>query len=194
MPAIASCKTKIFETAARLFYSRGIKSTGVDLIISEAGVNKTTFFKHFPSKQVLVLSYLNFRDEQWLSWLTQRISEIGSTPRCRLLAIFQALGEWFQMPDYCGCAFTNTLAEFRDRETPEYKIASAHKEKLRDQIKSLVMAAGSIESEQCADQLMLLIEGAIVRAQLEGRPDAADDARSIAELVLDRFSMPTQST
>jgi AcrR family transcriptional regulator len=193
MPALPSCKSKIFETATRLFYSRGIKSTGVDLIISEAGVNRTTFFKHFPSKQDLVVEYLNTRDKQWMSWLTTRIAEIGPTPRCRLMAIFQALEEWFQTPDYCGCAFTNTLAEFRDEDSPEYRIAISHKKALRKEIKELATAAGASQPSHCADQLMLLIEGAIVRAQLEGRPAAAADARMMAEMVLDK-NLPAMAT
>jgi len=185
MPPIESTKEKILDTAARLFYSRGIRATSADLIIAEAGIHKSTFFKHFPTKAEVVTAYLRRRDDKWMTWLITRVDAIAGKPENRIIAIFDALGEWFNEPDYRGCAFINTAAETADSTAQDFVLAVEHKERLAAFVRECAKSAHVKRVDQVVDEFMLLIEGAIVRAQM-GTPKSATTAKSIAKLLLAR--------
>jgi AcrR family transcriptional regulator len=184
MPALASTKEKIVDTAARLFYSRGIRATTTDLIISEAGVHKSTFFKHFPTKAEVVVAYLKRRDDNWMDWLTTRLEALAKKPENRLIAIFDALGEWFSEADFRGCAFINVAAETADSKALDFLLAVEHKRRLAALVKDCAKLAHVKRVEQLVEEFMLLIEGAIVRAQMEGTNKSATTAKLIAKMLL----------
>ena len=101
-------RQRVLDTAAKLFYRDGVRAVGVDRIASESGVAKMTLYYHFGSKDDLVAAWLRQRDEEWMSWLRDAV---GRRRGHRLLAVFDALREWFEMPTFRGCAFVNGHAE-----------------------------------------------------------------------------------
>lgn len=104
-PTAGSARERVLSTAARLFYAHGVRATGIDRIIAEAGVAKMSFYRHFPSKSGLVQAFLDRRHAQWMAWfeaaLQRRVAQAG-VPRLSMLA--DVLGEWFAQADFRGCA------------------------------------------------------------------------------------------
>lgn len=181
-----SARERILETALRLFYQNGIRATGIDRIIAESGVAKMSFYRHFPSKKDLVAAFLQRRHEFWMDWFTGRVGELRAGGAAGLSVLADALEEWFRQPTFRGCAFINIVAE--PGEEAERSIALEHKEALRRFILTLLPEAVSSRAEEYADLALLVVEGAIVRAQMTGDPRAAGQARRLlgmldAELV-----------
>jgi len=159
-------RLRILHAAHKLFYQYGIRGVGVDWIIAEAGVTKVTFYRHYPSKQDLVRSYLDYRHERWMTWIQEAIQSHGGD----LEGMVLALQEWFSNPTFRGCAFLNTLGELGGSE-PEWKVVVAkHKESFRSLLASLL--PDNPERETHASILALTIDGAIMRAEW-GDPLAA---------------------
>ena len=107
-----SRRDELVDTALRLFYTRGFNATGIDKILAEAGGAKMTLYKHFRSKEELILAALNRRDEQFRNWLMGEMEKASPRPRERLLAMFDALEDWFNGRafkglGFNGCAFIN---------------------------------------------------------------------------------------
>lgn len=170
-------RERILRAAARLFYEQGFHSTGIDLIIAEAGVAKMSLYQHFRSKDELVGAFLARRDDFWCDWLAGRVEALAATPKARLPAVFDALGEWFCSDEFRGCAFINAAAEFSDAKHSARLISRQHKERVHAYLKGLGDAAKLARTSELAAQLSLLVEGAIVTAQI-AEPAAA---REIAQ-------------
>lgn len=183
MPPIPSAKETIVETALKLFYQRGIRSTSVDLLIQESGVHKSTFFKHFPSKSDVVIAFLRRRDEKWMEWMKGRVDSLAKKPEGKVLAVFDALGEWFEDPNFRGCAFINTIAENFDDQSLETILCIEHKERFAKYIKKLVGKTNFKRQDALVEELVLIVEGSIVRAQMN-IPNAAATAKNIAKQLL----------
>ena len=184
-------REKLVETAQKLFARAGYHATGIDKIIAEAGVARMTLYKHFKSKDELILAALRRRDEEFREWLIRTVERRAADPRGRLLAIFDAVAEWIvgqAFPDrpFTGCSFINAAAEFSDPNHPVHRAAAEHKALLLDYVRKLAAAAGAKAPEMLARQLLLLKEGAIVTAQVSGDSDAAHNAKAVAVLLLER--------
>ncbi|WP_018228576.1 TetR/AcrR family transcriptional regulator [Methyloversatilis universalis] len=163
-------RTRVLECAYRLFYRHGLRATGIDRIIAESGVAKASFYRHFPTKLALVDAYLDLRHARWMGWLESRLS---ATPDARawLAALPDALDDWFRAPGFRGCAFINGHAE-AGTDAPAMTVI--HKRELAVRIERACHEAGCVRPDEVAADLLLAIEGAIVRAQMEG----ADAARA----------------
>ena len=111
-------REKILAAATRLFYAHGINNVGVDRVVVEAKVTKTSLYRHFPSKELLVLAFLERINAEWSEWMKVRVMGSSADPTARLLAVFDALGEWFKTPTFRGCPFINTSAETPIPSTP----------------------------------------------------------------------------
>src|SRR5918999_3082396 len=110
-----SARERILETAYELFARRGIRGVGVDEVIDRAGVAKATLYRHFPSKDDLVLAFLERREERWTRGLVEAEARLrGDTPEEQLLAVFDVFDEWFRGADFDTCAFINVLLELGD--------------------------------------------------------------------------------
>ena len=107
----SAARQRILDTAFRLFYARGIRAVGVDLIIAESGVAKATFYKHFPAKDDLVVAYLDKVDVIWTGQLTSAAEAAGPAPAEQLVGMFDALASACRREGYRGCAFINAAAE-----------------------------------------------------------------------------------
>lgn len=176
----------LVDTALNLFSRYGFHATGIDRILAESGVAKMTLYKHFKSKDELILAALRRRDELHRNWFMREVEKLATAPRDRLLALFGALEAWFQSSEFSGCCFINATAEYADRDDPIHAAAAEHKRLIRSYIRELAAAAQAKAPDELTDQLMLLMEGAIVSAQITGEAVAARQARSAAEVLVGR--------
>jgi len=183
-PNKSAARQRILAAAHRLFYAQGIRATGVEELVAVAGVARMSFYKHFPSKQALVIAFLHERHQNWQQQLETQAKARSHTPADELRAVFQVLKEWFGEADFRGCAFINTVLETADPHTQEHLLARQHKHVLRTYLEGLLRADHFGDPAQGAAQLLLLIDGAIVRAQLGDGPAAATSAQALAELLL----------
>ena len=172
-------RERILATAARLFYAQGVRATGIDRIIAEAGVAKATLYYHFPAKTDLVRAWLRRRHEAWFAEFELRLRE---TRRRGLPALADALGRWFAAGDFNGCAFINLTAE---SAADEWREAScAHKDALRELIAGrLSDTVTPAQKASLAAQALLVIEGMIVRYQMTRDPAVVDDGRALLTLL-----------
>lgn len=181
-----SRRDHLVETALALFNRDGFHATGIDGILAEAGVAKMTLYNHFKSKDELILAALRLRDERFRDWFVRSVEARAANPRGRLLALFGALDEWINQPDFSGCAFINASAEYGRPDDPIHRAAAEHKRLVRDYVRGIAAQAGAPDAGALADVLSLLLEGAIVSAQVSGQRDAAKLARRAATLLIKR--------
>lgn len=178
-------KTRVLETAERLFYAEGLRAVGVDRIIAESGVAKATFYRHFPSKDDLVLAFLRARSTAWLDWLRTVVESHAAAPSDLPLVVFDALHARFKHRGYRGCAFINTIAEIAQGDHAAHTVSHEHKEELRRYVRDMLITGGyAAHAEELSSQFLILIDGAIVTSVREGKPDAALRARDVAATLL----------
>jgi AcrR family transcriptional regulator len=159
-------RERILETAARLFLRDGFRAVGVDTIVAEAGVAKMTLYAHFPSKDDLIVAYLERANQQFWAWLEG--ASVADGPRAKLLAMFDAVGRQADSPQCLGCTFQGTAAEFPDPEHPGHRVALAHKQAVLARLRGLAEDAGLRAPADLAQQLLLLMDGAWVAARMFG--------------------------
>lgn len=175
---------RILKVADKLFYQDGIRAVGVDRLIAESGVAKASFYRAFPSKDDLVAAWLDMRDQQWRAWLQATIDQLAPRAQDKPLAVFDALDTRFRLSTFRGCAFINTLTELARLDHPGAHAARRHKESVRTLLASLLKDAGYKNFESLSVIFLQLIDGAIVAAVREGKPDSALRAKQLAELTL----------
>jgi AcrR family transcriptional regulator len=178
-------RDELVDRALELFYRHGFHATGIDRVLAESGVAKMTLYKHFRSKDELILAALRRRDERFRSWFMREVERRGRSARERLLVVFDILQTWFQSRDFRGCLFVNAAAEFHDRDDPIHAAASEHKRLIRDFLAELAREAGAKDPGGLASALNLLMEGAISVAHVAGDESAAGDARRTAERLIE---------
>lgn len=175
---------RILKVADKLFYQDGIRAVGVDRLIAESGVAKASFYRAFPSKDDLVAAWLDVRDQQWRAWLQATVDQLAPRAQDKPLAVFDALDTRFRLSTFRGCAFINTITELARLDHPGAHAARRHKESVKTLLASLLKDAGYKNFEPLAVIFLQLIDGAIVAAVREGKPDAALRAKQLAELTL----------
>ncbi|MEQ9491011.1 MAG: TetR family transcriptional regulator [Alphaproteobacteria bacterium] len=178
-------RDELVQKALQAFYRNGFNATGMDRLVADTGISKTSMYKHFRTKEDLILAVLRLRDEQFRNWLYRRMEDLGKTPRQQLAALFDALEEWFDEPGYRGCMFIKASSEFQDASHPIHKQSADHKRMLEDHITKLAAQAGYADPGALARQLLLLKEGAIVTAHLGHTEHPARDAKAAALVLLD---------
>jgi AcrR family transcriptional regulator len=183
-----SARGRILETAYDLFSHDGVRAVGIDRIIAEARIAKATLYRHFPSKEDLVLAFLELREQRWTrEWLEVETERIAGRPQKRVLAIFEALDDWFHTADFEGCPFIKTLLEVREPDSAIHQAAARHLAVIRDKLRHYAEQAGARDPEEMAYQLQILMMGAIISA-VRGDLEAARRARVFAELLLESSS------
>jgi AcrR family transcriptional regulator len=189
----ASARERILETAYDLFSRHGIRAVGVDRIIASSGVAKMSLYRHFSSKDDLVLAFLERREERWTKdWLRAEATSRGETGAERLLAIFDVFDEWFQQPDFEGCSFINVLLEFDDPDHPIRRASTEHLATIRGYVREFAEQAGVDDPDDLARQWHILMKGSIVSAGW-GDTLAARRARRMGELLLEREGVLAES-
>ena len=178
--ATSEARQRILETADRLFYQDGLRAVGIDRIIAEAGVAKMSLYKHFPSKDDLILAVLKYREEKVLEFFRSAMERQAKKTKSPLRAFFAALKDWFELPGFRGCAFQNAAVELADPAHAGTEFVRGHKQRFGEFLRGLVEEAVGKSAAKVAPAVALLVEGAIVTAVIQGSPDAADVARDAA--------------
>lgn len=180
----ASKRDELVQKALKAFYRGGFHALGMDKLAKETGVSKTAIYKHFRTKEDLILATLRLRDEQFRNWLMRRVAAHASEPKGQLIAIFDALGEWFEESDFRSCMFIKASSEYQDRANPIHVTAAEHKRLLLLYFTELAEKAGSKNPGSLARELLIVKEGAIVLAHLFDPEEVTKDARRTAERIL----------
>ena len=182
----SAARERVLDAASAAFYRHGIAAVGVDAVVAQAGVAKATLYRHFPSKDDLVVAFLRRRDLRWRAWLEEAVERLAPDPAGRPLAVFDALAEWFASEDFRGCAFINAATEIADPAHPARAVVEEHKRLLGEHLARLLRGAGAADPAADAGALLLLVEGAIVSALIERDPSPAARAREAAARILAR--------
>jgi len=184
-PALAEGgRERTMRAAYELFSRGGTRTVGVDAVVARAAVAKMTLYRHFPSKQELVLAFLERREQLWTrEWLAAEVIARESDPAKRLLAIFDVFDDWFQTEEFEGCTFIQVLLEYTDVTDPVRVATVANLENIRGFLRELAAAAGIADPDFFARQWHILMKGSIISA-LEGDCQAAMRAKEMGVLVL----------
>ena len=167
------------KTACTLFYREGFRAVGIDRIIEEASVAKMSFYRYFPSKSDLIAAFLRKRHDDWMAWFTADVEVRIAAERSGLEVIAETLRSWFRQPDFRGCAFINTVAETSDHSSELARIAREHKADLEVFIEKLAARLSLPAPKETAAAAMIIVEGAIVRAQITGNPEIASACKPL---------------
>lgn len=178
-------RDRILETASRLFYRDGFRAVGIDAIISEAGVAKMSLYRHFASKDDLIVAYLEESNRQFWEWLDGAVANIED-PLEQLLGMFEAIEKLSTSPECLGCTFQGTAAEFPATDHPGHEVAIAHKRAVRDRFARLAREADLRDPEPLGNQLLLLMDGAWVSARMFGPQGPAVGLTESAKALIDK--------
>ena len=179
-----SARDRILDTSYELFSRRGVRAVGIDELIEHAGVAKATLYRHFPSKDDLVVAFLQRREQRWTrDWVEAEATRRASDPEGQLLAIFDAFDEWFRRKDFEACSFINVLLELGPRH-PAGHACVQHLETIRSIVRRLAEEAGLRDPAAFAHSWHILMKGSIIAAA-EGDVEAAQRARAMAARLID---------
>jgi AcrR family transcriptional regulator len=180
-----SARERILDTAYDLFSRHGIRAVGVDRIIATSGVAKMSLYRHFTSKDALVLAFLQEREKRWtMEWLHAEATGRAGDGAGRMLAIFDVFDDWFRQTDFEGCSFINVLLEFGELDHPIRLATAAHLATIRGLVQEFAEHAGVSDPEAVACQWHILMKGSIVAAG-EGDAEAARRAQALGRLLLE---------
>ena len=177
-------RERLLNTAAELFYERGFHAVGIDLVIERAGVAKTTLYRHFPSKDELIVAYLDDANIRFWSWFEDAVDR-EVPPREQLVGLFDAVAKLVTSAACLGCTFQVTAAEFPEAGHPGHATALAHKRSVRTRLRDLATAAGAPEPTELADGLLLLMDGAFAAARMYGPSSPAAQVATAARTLID---------
>jgi AcrR family transcriptional regulator len=177
-------KDQVFQTAARLFYQNGYRAIGVDTIAAESGIGKMTLYRHYPSKDDLIVAYLKDSDEQFWNHF-EEITNDAPTAREKLLAFFQGLQEYVTTPACFGCPFLNVATEYPETNYAGHQVAIEHKQSVRAKFRQLAQEAGAKKPDVLADQLFLLMDGAYMASRMFGAKNPAAHLAEAAQTLID---------
>jgi len=167
-----SAKRRILDTAAALFYEHGFHAVGVDLVIEQAGVAKTTLYRHFSSKDELIVAYLEDANAKFWTWFDGTLDPRAGAEE-QLIGVFEAVATLASGRACRGCAFQVTAAEFPEAHHPGHATALAHKQAVRRRLRRLAADAGATDPATLADGLLLLMDGAFAAARMYQRSSPA---------------------
>lgn len=175
----AQKRAQIVETAYGLFKRNGFHATGIDRIIDEASVAKMTMYRHFPTKDALIVEVLRNRAMRFERQLNELEQDVTSSEE-KIDRIFQWYGHWFNSTEFHGCVFQHAIAEFNDPNSEVYKAAVAQKQSLVDRMKKILEPSLPKSASSIATTLLMLLEGATLLAQMGCGEMAIQEARSSA--------------
>ncbi|MBV9593603.1 MAG: TetR/AcrR family transcriptional regulator [Actinobacteria bacterium] len=179
----ASARDRLLDAADELFYAEGIHTVGIDRIIERAGVAKASLYNCYGSKDELVRAYLLRRHDRRQARIQAAIARYD-TPREQLLAVFDALDELLADPKFRGCAFVNAAAEGPAPDAVR-EVGEISRSWVHGALLSLAIQAGASDPGVLADQLVLLYDGALIGAKMDGNAATARTARAVAATLID---------
>jgi AcrR family transcriptional regulator len=177
-------KDKVFQTAARLFYQHGYRAIGVDTIAAESGIGKMTLYRHYPSKDDLIVAYLKDSHEVFWSYFEQ-VTKDAPSAREKLLAFFESLQDYVKTPACYGCPFLNVATEYPETDYAGHQVALEHKQSVRARFRELAKQVGAKRPDVLADQLFLLMDGAYMASRMFGAKNPAAHVADAARILID---------
>jgi AcrR family transcriptional regulator len=180
-----SARERILLAADELFYKEGIRVSGVDTIIEQSRIAKTTFYRHFPSKDALIVAYLEERERKYWQQVNSLLSKNVDKPREQLIDIFEYMKAVLANPRNRGCAFINCTTEFPDPAHPGHQIALSHKRRILAGFVDLARRAGAGDPESLGKQLLIIYDGILINAMQFGENAALDEALAAAVALID---------
>ena len=177
-------KERLLLNALELFSLRGFHATGIDTILTQSKVAKTTMYRHFSSKEELIISVLRRRDEDFRSWLIQTVNEASAEGSDKLMAVFDAYQQWAEEADFSGCLFVKASSEFPDEDSPIHRLCTEHKKAMTQYIRSLIEDNSIAATNDLAEQIMLLLDGATALAQINKQPHLFESAKELAKKIV----------
>ncbi|GAB3798865.1 TetR/AcrR family transcriptional regulator [Spirosoma humi] len=175
----SSVRQRILETAGRLFYRQGYNSTGINQLISEAGVAKASLYQHFKTKEDILKAYLAETSQAWFE-LVHKTIDAHSTTKEKVLALFDMLRDTLINADFRGCNFQNATIELAIDEIDIRQFIQTHKSRMRQIFADLLISTGT----DVADEVTLLFEGAMITSQLYQNKEPIDTAYGIVNRLL----------
>lgn len=186
---------RILRAAHELFYRDGIRATGVDRVITESGVAKLTFYRHFPSKDRLIERFLDYRHDRWMAWFVDALGRHGAhavpADGSGLPLLTDVLAEWCADAAFRGCAFINAVAETGGMLPTTIAQAAGHKRAMAEVIALLLPPTES--GARIARAAALAFDGAVVQAQMGRSEEAVDGLRVLLEALASGSSIPART-
>nr|WP_298098586.1 TetR/AcrR family transcriptional regulator [uncultured Shinella sp.] len=188
----ADLRDRVLETASKLFYERGVHAVGVDLIVEEARIAKTSLYRHFRTKDDLIAAFLVREDEDfWGTWdAVEKLNR--EDPAAELDAHLAWIGERVGRPNYRGCPQINVSAEFPEPDHPARKVARTHKAELRRRLTDLAERLGAKQPTELGGQLAVLVNGAFVSSQMLNANEAVSLLQHMANALIEKGCMRNQ--
>jgi len=177
-------RDRILDTASRLFYERGVRAVGVDLVVLEAAVAKTSLYRYFPTKDDLIVAFLEREDlEFWALW-DSVAEQHADDPAGELDAHMRWIGERLARSNYRGCPQINVAAEFAEQDHPARQVSQRHMQALRGRLLDIAKRLNVPRPKQLAAQLAVLVNGAFVSSGLLGADEAVGVLRAAMKALL----------
>jgi len=151
---------RVLATASRLFYAHGVRAVGVEWIVAESGVAKTSLYRHFRTKDDLIAAFLEREDREFLRQWDAVVDAVAGDPMRELMALLDWIGQRVSRDGYRGCPQINVAAEFSDPDHPARRIRARHKTMMFGRLEALVSRIGANRADDVAYQIALLIDGA----------------------------------
>ncbi|MDH5692011.1 MAG: TetR/AcrR family transcriptional regulator [Gammaproteobacteria bacterium] len=177
-------RDKLIETAKDLFYKNGYRATGIDQILAEAGVSKPTMYKYFRSKDELIIASLKLWDAELRQSMEKKLEESGGKPLDKLLKVFDLMKDWMESPKFNGCMAISASIEYPEKESPIHAEAASQKNRLASYFEKLLSEAQIPGAHEVSEQIILIVEGAVVNAHLNKNSRAAINAKQLVETLL----------
>ncbi|HEV7942637.1 MAG TPA: helix-turn-helix domain-containing protein [Solirubrobacteraceae bacterium] len=182
----ASARERILDASYELFSQRGIRAVGINEVIDRADVATATLYRHFPSKDELVLAFLQLREQRWTKdFVEAGIMRRSADPEEQMLAVFDVFDTWFRSKDFEACSFVNVLLEMGP-EHPAGRASIWHLKQIRSLVRRLAEEAGLRDTESLARSLHILMKGSIIAAS-EGDKLAARRSKAMARLLIEQY-------
>ncbi|QXG76248.1 TetR/AcrR family transcriptional regulator [Modestobacter sp. L9-4] len=166
-------RDRLLEAASELFYAQGLRAVSVDKVIDRAATTKVTFYRHFKSKDDLVVGYLERTAARERAGIGAAVDAGAGDVDAALRSISELLGGMACSPGFRGCAFINAAAEYPDADSPVRRVVDAHRHWYRETFARLVAPLTPADPAAVADDLLLLRDGAMVAGYLDHSPTVA---------------------
>lgn len=187
MPELTT-REKLIEAGHSLFYREGFLAVGLDHLLTEVGCSKQTFYNHFDSKDDLIVAVIDEHHRWWSSEVCHRLERAaGLDPRGQLLAMFDVMDEIINDPEYRGCIYINAAVEFPQPHHPAHQSALRAKADGVALLADLAERAGAADPMALAQELDMIIEGALITQQVSSNNNVCAVARRIAETLMEKY-------
>jgi AcrR family transcriptional regulator len=178
-------RQRLIDAAGRRFYRDGFRNVGIDQILSDVGISKTAFYKHFDCKEDLMLAALENQNRVMLETFRRMARERGGpSPLGQLRALLDVVEHLIESDDFQGCIFVNVAMEFPLLHEPAHVAAAKNKEAVEEMVYGLAVEAGVAEPRLLSKELCLIMEGAYVTRHVTGDKQTVEVARRVADAVI----------